>query len=76
MTENASREEPGQIAAISFLTFVALDEAGRPREVPLVQPESSEERAVFEDAMARKKIRLSKRSETNELISVLGCVGD
>ncbi|MCH2182129.1 MAG: acyl-CoA thioesterase [Mariniblastus sp.] len=76
MTENASRDEPGQIAAISFLTFVALDEAGRPTEVPDVQPESREELAVFEDAMARKKIRLSKRSETNELISVLSRIGD
>lgn len=76
MTENASRDEPRQIAAISFLTFVALDESGRPTLVPDVRPESSEELAVYDDALARKKIRLSKRSETNELISVLSRLGE
>ena len=72
MTENASRDEPGQIAAISFLTFVGLDKDGRPTEVPNVQPETEEERAVFDEAKARKEARIKKRAETNELIHSLG----
>ncbi len=71
MTENALREAPRQIAAISFLTFVALDENGRPAEVPSVFPESGEELAVYEEAQARKEVRLKKRLETNELIDAL-----
>ncbi len=76
MTENASRNEPGQIAAISFLTFVALDEAGRPTEVPDVQPESMEEKAVSGEAQARKETRLKKRLETNDLIYELNRLND
>ena len=55
---------------------MALDEAGRPTLVPDVRPESSEELAVYDDALARKEIRLSKRTETNELISVLSRLGE
>ena len=71
MTENASRDEPCQIAAISFLTFVGLDEEGRPTQVPDVHPETQEERAVYDEATARKEARIKKRAETNDLIQTL-----
>jgi acyl-CoA hydrolase len=74
MTENASRNSDRNVAAISFLTFVALDEAGKPTPVPAVEPCSREEMAVFRDRDMRKQMRLKKREETNGLIHAL--VGD
>ena len=60
-----------QVAAISFLTFVALDDDGKPAEVPLVIPESQEECRVFEGRQVRREARLKKRQETDELINSL-----
>lgn len=71
LTETSSSEDAQHIAAISFLTFVALDESGKPTEVPLVIPESEEEKLVFDERGVRKAARLKKREETNELIRSL-----
>ncbi len=71
LTENSARVEEQHVAAISFLTFVALDENGKPTEVPLVEPESAEEKLVFSERDVRKAARLKKRNETNELIGSL-----
>ena len=71
MTENNSLDRPRQIAAVSFLTFVALDEQGKPTEVPTVIPESVEEQLLFRHQEIRKTARLKKRDETNELIHSL-----
>lgn len=71
MTENSSRDDVRHVAAISFLTFVALDEDGKPTEVPLVEPKSEEEKTVFRERAVRKETRLKKRLETNELIRSL-----
>ena len=71
MTENASRDSDRNVAAISFLTFVALDENGKPTPVPAVEPQSLEEVAVFRDRDMRKQMRLKKREETNGLIQAL-----
>lgn len=60
-----------EVAAISFLTFVALGTDGRPTEVPLPVPQSQEEKAVHEERQTRKTARLKKRDETNELINSL-----
>ena len=49
--------------ASAYLTFVSLDpETRKPRVVPIVEPESDEERRRFADAEARRKARLSLRS--------------
>ena len=72
MTENCTRDEDRKVAAISFLTFVALDENGKPTEVPLAVPESAEEKLLFDDRNVRKQARLKKREETNGLIRYLG----
>lgn len=71
MTENCTRDEDRNVAAISFLTFVGLDNNGKPTEVPLVLPESEEEKVVFNDREVRKQARLKKREETNGLIGSL-----
>ena len=68
LTENCTRNDQKKIAAISFLTFVGLDQNGKPTEVPLVEPESTEENKVFAEREIRKQARLKKREETNALI--------
>ncbi|MEM7782370.1 MAG: acyl-CoA thioesterase [Planctomycetota bacterium] len=70
-TEDCSRDDAQQIAAISFLTFVALDKHGKPTEVPLVVPESEEEKQVHSGYQTRKDARVTKRNETNDLIHSL-----
>lgn len=57
-----------QVAAISFLTFVALGDDGRPTQVPLVKPDSEEEHLVFASRQIRREARLKKREETDQLI--------
>ena len=63
--------EKRSVAAIAFLTFVALDENGKPTEVPESIPMSMEEKLVFSERDVRKATRLTKREETNELINSL-----
>jgi acyl-CoA hydrolase len=60
-----------ELAAISYLTFVALGGNGKPTEVPLPVPESDEEKLVYRDRETRKEMRLRKRAETNSLINSL-----
>ncbi len=45
----------------AFLTFVALDSAGRPAPVPPVIPESAEERLRFREAGERREARVASR---------------
>ena len=42
----------------AFLTFVAVDEEGRPRAVPPLQLETAEDRRRHGDARARRAVRL------------------
>lgn len=44
----------------AFMTFVAVDEAGRPSPVPALSPETAEERALEADARARRAARVPK----------------
>ncbi len=60
-----------QIAATSFLTFVALGEDNRPVPVPIVVPETEEEVKLHETAPARAEIRRSRRKESKKLASYL-----
>ena len=71
LTENCTREDVRHVAAISFLTFVALGRNGKPVQVPWVVPESEEEKLVHQEAEVRKMARLKKRWETDELIASL-----
>jgi acyl-CoA hydrolase len=45
----------------AYLTFVAIDERGKPVPVPPVKPVTAEERRRFEDAGRRRAIRLRHR---------------
>jgi acyl-CoA hydrolase len=42
----------------AYLTFVALDPNGRPRPVPPLEPETEDERKMWEGALRRRQIRL------------------
>lgn len=44
-----------------FVTFVALDDEGRPTRIPPVLPETEEERARFEAGRRRREERLARR---------------
>jgi len=49
--------------ASAFLTFVAVDDAGRPAEVPPLAPETPEEMRRHADAERRRAMRLQRREE-------------
>ncbi|QRG69647.1 acyl-CoA thioesterase [Brevibacillus choshinensis] len=59
------------LTATSFLTFVALDEAGNPTEVPSVVPETDEEKRLLASAEERKKMRKERKANTQAFISQL-----
>jgi acyl-CoA hydrolase len=49
-----------RLCTSAFLTFVALDAQSRPLEVEPMQPETDEERRVFEEAKQRRADRLKR----------------
>ncbi len=56
----------------AYFTFVALDPNGNPRTVPQVEPETEEEKHLFDGAMRRRQLRLvlggkMKANEATEL---------
>ncbi|MDB2686527.1 acyl-CoA thioesterase [Mariniblastus sp.] len=60
-----------ELAAVSFSTFVALGDDGKPCEVPIVVPESELERRLQAGEKVRREARLKKRSETIDVIKSL-----
>ena len=42
----------------AYMTFVALDSAGKPRKVPELIPETESEKKMFEGALRRRQLRL------------------
>jgi acyl-CoA hydrolase len=57
------------LTATSFLTFVALNEYGKPTPVPPVIPETDEEKDLFETAAQRKQMRKERKESQQEFIS-------
>ncbi len=56
----------------AFFTFVAVDQSGRPIDVPEAVPETAEETALYEGALRRRQLRLllagrMKPGEASEL---------
>ena len=59
----------------AFFTFVAVDQLGRPIDIAEVEPETDEEKELFEGALRRRQLRLilagrMKPSEAKELRSI------
>ena len=48
----------------AYITFVALDESGKPVQVPSLCLNTDEEKAEFEKAVRRRELRLSKKKQT------------
>ena len=57
-----SQLTPGRRQTLrAYLTFVAVDETGRPRPVPRLHLETSTDRRRFADAQRRRAVRLRER---------------
>lgn len=59
----------------AFFTFVAVDQSGRPIDVPEVVPETEEEKELYESALRRRQLRLilgkrMKPQDAKELKSI------
>jgi acyl-CoA hydrolase len=59
----------------AYFTFVAVDGAGRPIDVPEVEPETDEEKELYAGALRRRQLRLvlsgrMKPHDANELKSI------
>lgn len=59
----------------AYFTFVAVDQSGRPIDVPEVEPQTDEEKELYNGALRRRQLRLilagrMKPSEANELKSI------
>lgn len=61
----------------AFLTYVAIDDEGRPVPVPEVAPETDEEKELFASALRRRQLRLvlakrMKPEDATELKAIFG----
>jgi uncharacterized protein (TIGR00369 family) len=59
---NEAGREPVHVAS-AYLVFVAVDEEGRPREIPGLRPETPDEARREREAEIRRAHRLSKKRE-------------
>jgi acyl-CoA hydrolase len=60
------------LCAISLLTFVALDDDGKPTPVPRVIPQTEQEKSLYKSAEKRAEIRKDRRKETKSLEELFG----
>jgi acyl-CoA hydrolase len=65
----------------AYFTFVAVDQSGRPIDVPEVEPETDEEKEMYSGALRRRQLRLilggrMKPHEANELKSIFDIKND
>ncbi len=54
-------------ASTAYLTFVAIDQYGKPLPVPPVEPQTPEEKQRYEEAAFRREQRLRHREHMNEM---------
>ena len=50
----------------AYLTFVAIDDQGKPVPVPPVIPETEDEKRRYEEALARRELRLRHRQPSSQ----------
>lgn len=71
VTENLRTGER-KVCATAFLTFVAVDEAGVPTEVPPVYPETEHEKFLYEYGKERASYRRERRKKSKEMAERFG----
>lgn len=71
VTENLLTGER-KVCTTAFLTFVAIDENGRPVPVPAVYPESTQEKELHEGAPKRAKLRNNRREQSKNMANTFG----
>lgn len=71
VTEDLSTGER-KVCTTAFLTFVAVDEDGKPIPVQPVYPESEEEKLLHEGAEQRAQRRRERRKQSKELAKNFG----
>ena len=59
---NEAGVEPVHVAS-AYLVFVAIDDEGRPREIPALEPTNDRERRRWREAEIRRSHRLARREE-------------
>ncbi len=62
---NQAGTEPVHVAS-AYLVFVAVDTAGRPREIPRLEPETPQEVRRMREARIRRSHRLARKTEIDE----------
>lgn len=60
------------VCSTAFLTFVAINESGRPIPVPQVYPETEQEKLLHEQAPIRAEHRNNRRKQSREMGSTFG----
>ncbi|WP_227937757.1 acyl-CoA thioesterase [Alkalihalobacillus deserti] len=60
-----------KIAATAFLTFVALDQNGKPTKIPQVIPQTDEELKLYETGKERAVKRKEHRARSKELAAFI-----
>jgi len=60
VAEDTHRRESRHVVS-AYLTFVALDDAGRPKPVPALSPQTDDERRRHREAQQRRDARLALR---------------
>lgn len=62
---NEAGREPLHVAS-AYLVFVAVDDQGRPREVPGIEPTDATEERRLREALIRRAHRLARKTEIME----------
>jgi uncharacterized protein (TIGR00369 family) len=62
---NEAGSRPVHVAS-AYLVFVAIDEDGKPRDIPALQPGTEQERRRWREAEIRRAHRLAGRREIEE----------
>jgi len=65
--ERWNETAPAMHVASAYLVFVAVDDEGRPRQVPPLLTETEAERRRFAEAEIRRQHRLSRRHQIEQL---------
>ncbi|GAA0605905.1 acyl-CoA thioesterase [Virgibacillus siamensis] len=71
VTENI-RSGKRKVCTTAFTTFVAVDDDGRPSDVPMVYPETDDEKKLHASASRRAELRQERRKESKELAATFG----